>query len=169
MAGAALCLCLLLLPVVTLADEEDRLSIRGRVIDETGAGVPGQVARLLKSRTYMKVGGLRSLDQSVEETRATTDALGFFEIENGGYLFHRGQLANRVRLFPSDSPEAFPVLESARHVSLPQPHSVHVRPASRVSRTRSDTATSISHLQYALPTREAEQLVSKDSSVTSPR
>jgi hypothetical protein len=81
-AGAALCLGLFLLPVATLADEEDRLSIRGRVIDETGAGVAGQVVRLLKSRTYMKVGGLRSLDQSLEETRVTTDALGFFEIES---------------------------------------------------------------------------------------
>ena len=79
--GAAALLCVILLPAAARADEEEgRVSIRGRVIDETGAGVAGQVVRLLKSRTYLKVGGLRSLDQSVEDARATTDALGFFEI-----------------------------------------------------------------------------------------
>lgn len=80
-AGAAALLCGFLLPAAALADEnEGRVSIHGRVIDENGAGVAGQVVRLLKSRTYLKIGNLRSLDQSVEETRVTTDALGFFEI-----------------------------------------------------------------------------------------
>ncbi len=39
------------------------------------------MVRLLKSRTIVRLGGLRSLDQSVEEKRATTDPLGFFELE----------------------------------------------------------------------------------------
>jgi hypothetical protein len=51
------------------------------VIDENGAGVPGQTVRLLKSRTYVKLGGLKSLDQSLEDIRGTTDNLGFFEFE----------------------------------------------------------------------------------------
>jgi hypothetical protein len=85
MAGVAAGLILLLPSVPAVADEgAGQVSIRGRVIDETGAGVPGQVVRLLKSRTYLKVGGLRALDQSVEEARATTDALGFFEISSPG-------------------------------------------------------------------------------------
>ncbi len=58
-----------------------RLAVRGRVTDEGGEGVPGQTVRLLKSRTYLKLGGLRSLDQSVEETRVVTDSLGFFEFD----------------------------------------------------------------------------------------
>jgi len=77
---AAAVLCILLLPAAAWAEEEGRVSIHGRVIDETGAGLAGQVVRLLKSRTYLKAGGLRSLDQSVEDVRTTTDALGFFEI-----------------------------------------------------------------------------------------
>jgi len=81
-AAAALGVSLLVLGAPARAAEEgDRLAVRGRFIDETGAGVPGQVARVLKSRTYLKVGGLRSLDQSVEDGRATSDGLGFFEIE----------------------------------------------------------------------------------------
>lgn len=58
-----------------------RLPVRGRVTDEKGQGVPGQTVRLLKSRTFVKLGGMRSLDQSVEEKRAVTDSLGFFEFE----------------------------------------------------------------------------------------
>jgi hypothetical protein len=58
-----------------------RLPVRGRVTDEKGQGVPGQTVRLLKSRTFVKLGGMRSLDQSVEEKRAVTDTLGFFEFE----------------------------------------------------------------------------------------
>jgi len=61
--------------------EETRVSLRGRVIDETSEGVAGQAVRLLKSRTYVKLGGLRSLDQSVEDAKSATDALGFFEFE----------------------------------------------------------------------------------------
>src|SRR5262245_34425727 len=57
-----------------------KLPVRGRVTDEKGQGVPGQTVRLLKSRTFVKLGGLRSLDQSVEEKRAVTDSLGFFEV-----------------------------------------------------------------------------------------
>jgi len=80
-AGAAALLSVLLLPAAALADEEEgQVSIHGRIIDGTGTGVAGQVVRLLKSRTYLKIGGLRSLDQSAEDARATTDALGFFEI-----------------------------------------------------------------------------------------
>ncbi len=81
-ARAAALLGVLLLPTGAFAQADgERVAIRGRMIDETGEGVAGQVVRLLKSRSYMKLGGLRSLDQSVEETRATTDKLGFFEFE----------------------------------------------------------------------------------------
>lgn len=58
-----------------------KLPVRGRVTDEKGQGVPGQAVRLLKSRTFVKLTGLRSLDQSVEEKRVVTDSLGFFEFE----------------------------------------------------------------------------------------
>src|SRR5882724_7231524 len=87
------------------------------------------------------------IENRLIKERPEEELVGLFKTENGGYLFDRGQLANRVRPFPSDSPEAFPVLESARYVSCPQSHSVHVRPASRVSRTRRDTAASIGHFQ----------------------
>jgi hypothetical protein len=74
---------LVILPMAGRAEsEDDRVAIRGRIVDETGEGVAGQAVRLLKSRTYLKLGGMRSLDQSAEDTRATTDALGFFEIES---------------------------------------------------------------------------------------
>lgn len=58
-----------------------KLPVRGRVTDESGKGIPGQTVRLLKSRTFVKLGGMRSLDQSVEEKRTVTDSLGFFEFE----------------------------------------------------------------------------------------
>ncbi len=81
-AGVATLALALLLPAVTFAEaEDDRVALRGRIVDETGEGVAGQTVRLLKSRTYVKVGGLRSLDQSVEDARVTTDALGFFELD----------------------------------------------------------------------------------------
>jgi len=68
-------------PPARAADAAGTIRVRGRVIEETGDGVPAQIVRLLKSRTYLRLGGMRSLDQSVEEKRATTDALGFFELE----------------------------------------------------------------------------------------
>jgi hypothetical protein len=81
-APAAAILLFLLTPAAAIAQsEEATVSLRGRIIDETGEGVAGQVVRLLKSRTYVKIAGLRSLDQSVEDARATTDSLGFFEFE----------------------------------------------------------------------------------------
>ena len=61
--------------------EEVHVGVRGRVVDETGEGVAGQSVRLLKSRTYVKLGGLKALDQSVEDARTTTDSLGFFEFD----------------------------------------------------------------------------------------
>src|SRR5258705_13816350 len=91
--------------------------------------------------------GRDGIENRLIKERPEEELVGFFKIENCGYLFDWGQLANRVRPFASNSAEAFPVLESARYVSRPQPHSVLVRPASRVSRTRSDTAASIGHLQ----------------------
>lgn len=72
---------LVLLGAGSAAPAGPRVAVRGQITDETGGGVPGQTVRLLKSRTIVKLGGLRSLDQSVEETRATTDTLGFFEFE----------------------------------------------------------------------------------------
>ena len=67
--------------VAAAAPDPAKLPVRGRVTDEDGKGVPGQTVRLLKSRTFVKLGGMRSLDQSVEEKRAVTDSLGFFEFE----------------------------------------------------------------------------------------
>src|SRR3989442_9912463 len=58
----------------------------------------GQVVRLLKSRTYLKVGGLRSLDQSVEDARATTDALGRRSEEHTSELQSRPHLVCRLLL-----------------------------------------------------------------------
>ena len=66
---------------VAATPEPAKLPVRGRVTDESGQGVPGQTVRLLKSRTFVKLGGMRSLDQSVEEKRTVTDSLGFFEFE----------------------------------------------------------------------------------------
>lgn len=80
--GAAALAGVLALAGAARADEpETRVALRGRITDSTGEGVPGQTVRLLKSRTYVKLGRLRSLDQSVEQARAATDALGFFEFE----------------------------------------------------------------------------------------
>jgi len=80
-AAASIGLLVLLGAVAAAAPDETRVPVRGRVTDESGVGVPGQTVRLLKSRTFVKLGGLRSLDQSVEEARAITDSLGFFEFE----------------------------------------------------------------------------------------
>ena len=82
MIGVALLALAPLLPgPARAAEPEAKITVRGRITDETGEGVPAQAVRLLKSRTIVRLGGLRSLDQSVEERRATTDALGFFELE----------------------------------------------------------------------------------------
>ena len=81
-ASAALLVFALMIPAAALAEgEEGRVTVRGRITDETGEGVAGQVVRLLKSRTYVKITGLRQLDQIVEDARASTDALGFYEFE----------------------------------------------------------------------------------------
>ncbi len=58
---------------------EGAISIRGSITDETGAAVPGQAVRLLKSRSILKLSGLKTVDQNVEEVRAGTDPQGFFE------------------------------------------------------------------------------------------
>lgn len=79
--GALLALLALAPGPARAARPESTITVRGRITDESGEGVPAQMVRLLKSRTIVKLGGLRSLDQSVEEKRATTDPLGFFEIE----------------------------------------------------------------------------------------
>jgi hypothetical protein len=57
------------------------VTVRGLFSDESGAALAGQTVRVLKSRTVLQVGGLQTRDQSVEETRVTTDAHGMFEIE----------------------------------------------------------------------------------------
>jgi hypothetical protein len=41
----------------------------------------GQAVRLLKSRSLVELGGLKSRDQHVEELRVTTDEHGFFEFD----------------------------------------------------------------------------------------
>src|SRR5258705_13463965 len=61
--------------------EPAKVPVRGRITGEKGEGVPGQTVRLLKSRTFLKLGGMKSLDQSVEEKRVVTDSLGFFGFE----------------------------------------------------------------------------------------
>lgn len=55
------------------------ISIRGSISDEAGAPIPGQTIRLLKSRSILKLSGLTTVDQNVEEVRAGTDPHGFFE------------------------------------------------------------------------------------------
>jgi hypothetical protein len=55
--------------------------VRGMVTDESGVPVPGLTVRVLKSRSVVELGGLKSRDQTVEELRTTTDAHGFFEIQ----------------------------------------------------------------------------------------
>jgi hypothetical protein len=57
------------------------VAARGRVTDESGSAVPGHAVRLLKSRSVIQIGGLKSRDQHVEELRATTDEHGFFEFD----------------------------------------------------------------------------------------
>jgi len=79
--GALLALLALVPGPARAARPESTITVRGRITDESGEGVPAQVVRLVKSRTIVKLGGLKSLDQSVEERRAATDPLGFFEIE----------------------------------------------------------------------------------------
>ncbi|MBI4168809.1 MAG: hypothetical protein HY510_02585 [Acidobacteria bacterium] len=63
------------------ARSEKVVAVRGRVMDESGAAVPGHAVRLLKSRSVVQIGGLRSRDQHVEELRAATDEHGFFEFD----------------------------------------------------------------------------------------
>jgi len=58
---------------------DQQVTVRGRVSDETGAALPGQGVRLLKSRKIVSLGSFSSREQSVEEVRAETDAHGFFE------------------------------------------------------------------------------------------
>ena len=61
------------------AATETLVPIRGTVTDETGAPLPGQVVRLLKSRTILNLTGFKSRDQNVEDVRTATDEHGFFE------------------------------------------------------------------------------------------
>jgi len=60
-------------------DTARMIAVRGTIVDESGAAVPGHVVRLIKSRSILSLGSLRTSDQAVEATRATTDAHGFFE------------------------------------------------------------------------------------------
>jgi hypothetical protein len=76
-AGAA---AAALLAAATAAAAERAVPLRGLVTDESGAPVAGLAVRVLKSRSVIELGGLRTRDQSQEETRTTTDAQGFFEI-----------------------------------------------------------------------------------------
>jgi hypothetical protein len=62
-----------------LQAREKRIDVRGRVIDATGAAVPGHSVRLLKARTIVNLGTFKKSEQNVEELSATTDAHGFFE------------------------------------------------------------------------------------------
>jgi hypothetical protein len=62
-----------------LQAKEKQIDVRGRVIDATGAAVPGHSVRLLKARTIVNLGTFKKSEQNVEELSATTDAHGFFE------------------------------------------------------------------------------------------
>ncbi len=63
------------------ADEARAVTVRGSISDETGAPIPGNAVRLLKSRKILNLGGHKSSDQSIEEVRAATDEHGFFEFQ----------------------------------------------------------------------------------------
>ena len=82
-AVSALSVGVLLLASTTAlpARSEKVVAVRGRVTDESGVAVPGHAVRLLKSRSVIQIGGLKSRDQHVEELRATTDEHGFFEFD----------------------------------------------------------------------------------------
>ena len=58
------------------------IAVRGVVTDAAGEAVPGQTVRLLKSRKYVSMSGMKSTDQDVEETRGATDGHGFFEFSD---------------------------------------------------------------------------------------
>lgn len=62
-----------------LQAKEKQVDVRGRVVDATGAAVPGHAVRLLKARTIVNLGTFKKSEQNVEELSATTDAHGFFE------------------------------------------------------------------------------------------
>jgi hypothetical protein len=78
-AGAWLAVCVAGLAALPAAGAEMEVQVRGSIVDEAGAPVPGHVVRLLKSRTIVKLAGLTRSDQNVEETRAQTDEHGYFE------------------------------------------------------------------------------------------
>ena len=64
-----------------IAAEPRPIVVRGSISDATGSPVVGQAVRLLKSRSLVELGGLKSRDQHVEELRVTTDEHGFFEFD----------------------------------------------------------------------------------------
>jgi hypothetical protein len=76
---AAACAGAWLAVPVAAARDTPSVTVRGTVSDEGGSPVPGHVVRLLKSRTFLRLGSLERRDQNVEEVRATTDAHGLFE------------------------------------------------------------------------------------------
>jgi len=81
LGAAVAALILLVAPGAPAAAAEsvEKISIRGSVTDENGAGVSGQTVRLLKSRSILRLSGLKTTEQNVEEVRASTDPHGLFE------------------------------------------------------------------------------------------
>ncbi|HEU4401328.1 MAG TPA: carboxypeptidase-like regulatory domain-containing protein [Candidatus Polarisedimenticolia bacterium] len=63
------------------SDRGAPLALRGTIVDESGAPLPGQVVRLLKSRALLDLGTLKTRDQAVEEVRTTTDEHGAFVLD----------------------------------------------------------------------------------------
>ncbi|MFQ5877183.1 MAG: carboxypeptidase-like regulatory domain-containing protein [Acidobacteriota bacterium] len=80
LAAVAVALTSLLTLQHPAAGRERQVQVRGRLTDESGAPVPGQTVRLLKSRTIVDLKALEKRSQDVEQTRVTTDAHGFYEM-----------------------------------------------------------------------------------------
>jgi hypothetical protein len=57
------------------------VTIRGTVADASGAPLPGQVVRVLKTRRLRSVSAPRSTSQEVEEARTRTDSEGRFSLD----------------------------------------------------------------------------------------
>jgi hypothetical protein len=72
---------LLAAPAVAADPAAGQVEVRGSVADETGAPLPGQAVRVLKSRTVVDLSGRRRTDQDVEEVRAMTDEHGRFSLQ----------------------------------------------------------------------------------------
>lgn len=79
--GTIACGLLVLVAATGLAARPSAIPVRGMVTDESGVPVSGLTVRVLKARSVLELSGLKTRDQSVEQSRTTTDPQGFFEIQ----------------------------------------------------------------------------------------